>query len=236
MYNILLTFSYDGSKFHGFQRQKKDRSVQKDLEVALSNIYKEEIVIKGAGRTDAKVHAKGQCANFLTNKKVNNIKDIINDNIKDIVVTNLEYVDLDFHARFNAKEKKYIYQMSLDEDDDFNYYGYYYGSFNFEAMKKGIKLFIGSHDFNNFVAGKRDDYHTYIRSAKVVKIKNRIYFSFVGTGFYRYMVRNLVGALIDLGRGKITIQELSDMLEKPDVEKSLSTAKAEGLYLIKVKY
>ena len=241
MINLLITFSYDGSKFHGFQRQKKERSVQKDLEDVLSYSFQETIVIKGAGRTDAKVHAEGQCANFFVNKNIKrkvlkNIKESINLNLKDIVIKKIKIVDNDFHARFNAKEKKYVYKMTLDKDKDFKYYGFYYGNIDYKIMKKTSKIFEGTHDFNNFVAGSRDDYHTFIKTIKVKKVKNEIYFTFVGSGFYRYMVRNLVGALIDLGKGKVNLIELKRMLDYPSDEKSLSTAKAEGLYLMYVKY
>lgn len=232
----LIKFSYDGSKFHGFQRQNNVRNVQSDIENELTKIFDETIQIKGAGRTDAKVHALNQCAHFETNKKIKYVKRKLNQNIKNIKIKKVKIVKDDFHARFSVKEKTYVYKLTQNNKDNKRYYGYYYGNIDYKKIKKGIKLFKGYHNYKNFVAGSRESYESNITYVKTYKINKRIYFIFKGKGFYRYMVRNLVGALIDYAKNKVTYNELKEMLDNYEKEKTLSTAKAEGLYLKKIKY
>lgn len=232
----VLKFSYDGSKYHGFQRQKNAKNVQGEIEKVLTDIFKEEILIKGAGRTDAKVHAINQCAHFETSSKIKHLKRKMNKNLEYIKIKRVNVINNDFHARYSVKEKIYIYKLSLDKYDDRNYYGYYYGNIDVKRMQKTAKLFVGTHNFKNFVAGYRDNYESTISKVKVYKIGKRIYFVFKGHGFYRYMVRNLVGALIEIGQGKVSYNDIFNMLENFNIEKVLPTAKAEGLYLKKIKY
>ncbi|MFI3260812.1 MAG: tRNA pseudouridine(38-40) synthase TruA [bacterium] len=236
MNKILLIFSYDGSKFHGFQRQKNVRSVQRDIEEALTGLFGSEILIKGAGRTDSKVHAYAQCAHFEVEGETWFLKYKLNKVLKDIKIKKVKKVKESFHARYSVKEKTYIYKMTLNKNDDNRYYGYYYGNVDFDKITKCSQLFVGEHNFKNFVAGYRDNYVSYINSINVTKKGDRIYFVFKGHGFYRYMVRNIVGALIDASKDKCTYKELESMLTLYEVEKRLSTAKAEGLYLKKIKY
>ena len=232
---VLLRFSYDGSKFNGFQRQKNVRSVQKDLEDALSSIYKEDIVIKGAGRTDALVHAINQYAHFDTTKNISNVKRLLNSNLSDIKIKSVKKVNDDFHARFSVKKKVYLYKITNNKLDNLNYYAYY-KNLDYKKIKECLKLFVGDHNFKNFVAGSRDNYEGTIFSIKTYKLFNKIYIKFTGHGFYRYMVRNIVGASIDYSQGKVSIKDISNMLNKPLIERQLSTAKREGLYLKDVKY
>ena len=103
-------------------------------------------------------------------------------------------------------------------------------------MKNTAALFLGSHDFRNFVSGSRNDYHTYIKKISIKRKNNKIIIDFYGTGFYRYMVRNLVGAILDVGRGKVDISVVQEMLDNPLKERQLSTVPAQGLYLMKVYY
>ena len=236
----LIKFSYDGIKFHGFQRQKNEKNVQGTLEKVLSGVLEESIVIKGSGRTDAGVHAKAQCSHFDVNKKItkediNIINRILNE---EIVIKNYKLVKNDFHARHDVKYKKYVYKLNIGDFDKAKE-GYYYQKklkLDFSSMKKAIKLFIGTHDFRNFVSGLRHDYTTTIYKVKIKKKGNLVLFEFVGIGFYRYMVRHLVGALLDVGRGKAQVIDIKRMLDNPLVEKSLSVVPAEGLYLINVKF
>ena len=103
-------------------------------------------------------------------------------------------------------------------------------------MKRAMKLFVGTHDFRNFVSGPRLDYTTTIYKTKIKRKGDIVLFEFVGIGFYRYMVRHLVGAVIDVGRGKAKVSDVERMIENPLVEKNLSVVSAEGLYLVEVKY
>ncbi len=233
---ILIKFCYDGSKFHGFQRQNNVRNVQGELEQKLSEVFNEKIVIKGAGRTDAKVHAKNQYAHFDVDKKIILLKYKLNKLLKDIKIKSIKYVDNNFHARYSPKYKIYEYIISFNKNDDSNYYSKCYKNIDINKMIKGSKIFIGTHNFKNFVSGYRDNYETTIFDIKFKFINNRLHIKFKGIGFYRYMVRNLVGALTDLGKDKINEEVIKGMLDKPEIDKRLSTAKPEGLYLINIKY
>lgn len=235
----LIKFSYDGTKFHGFQRQNDVKNVQGTLENVLSKVLGANILIKGSGRTDAGVHAIMQCAHFDYEGKINN-SDIDKINIllnNEIVVNKICNVKNDFHARHDVKEKVYVYKINNGKYKK-EYEGYYYQikyDLDMKKMKKACKLLIGTHDFHNFVSGYRDDYTSTIYKIKIKKYKDIINFKFVGIGFYRYMVRHLVGALIDVGRGKVDIHVIENMLEKNN-NKTLSVVPAEGLYLEKIKY
>lgn len=236
----LIKFSYDGTKFHGFQRQNEVKNVQGTLERVLSDVLESTIVIKGCGRTDAGVHATRQCAHFDTDKKItrediNIINKMLND---EIVIKKWKIVKDDFHARHDVKWKKYVYKMNVGTYDKTKE-GYYYQvkyNLNIAEMKRTIKLFKGTHDFRNFVSGPRLDYTTTIFKTNIKKKGDIIIFEFVGIGFYRYMVRHLVGALIDVGRGKAKYRDVERMLENPQVAKNLSVVPAEGLYLVDIKY
>jgi tRNA pseudouridine38-40 synthase len=230
-----MEFRYDGSLFSGFQRQNKDRSVQKDIEDVLTSIYGEKIVIKGAGRTDAGVHALGQTATFDVPYYIEQLKDILNEQLSDIVIKRLKVVDEDFHARFSAIGKIYLYKIKLNSKGKNPYY-ICLKNVDINKMKEVAKLFVGTHNFKNFVSGERDDYETVIKSIKFYKVFNYMTIKFEGVGFYRYMVRNLVGAMIDVGKGKVEIEEVKNMLEHPEKTKQLSTALPNGLYLYKVLY
>ncbi len=236
---IKIEFSYDGSKFCGLQRQKEGRSVQKEVENALFNLYHEEILIKAAGRTDAKVHADGQVAHFDVKELLPNLKNRLNDLLlPDICINELSKVSDTFHARHDAKKKEYIYKINL---------GPYKSSLNdymlqprykieIKILKEAAKVFIGEHDFRNFVAGTRDNYVSTIESIKFRKYFDVLEIHFIGRGFYRYMVRNLVGALLEVAKCNTYPDVLQKMLDKPDIKKQLPTAPPEGLYLHKIWY
>ena len=232
---IMLVISYDGSKFKGFQRQNDVRSVQGELEKALSKIYDDNILVKGAGRTDRGVHAKYQVVHFETSKKINCLKYRLNQELKDIYVKKVKYVNDDFHARHNVKEKVYLYKIDLSGKRNNNYYlniNYY---LDINKMKDASKLFLGTHDFCNFTAGFRDDYTSTIKKIKICKFNKIIYLKFYGYGFYRYMVRNLVGAILEVGKGKVNEETIQMMINRK-TEKRLSTVSPNGLYLVKIKY
>lgn len=235
----LIKFSYDGTFFKGFQRQKDVPSVQGTLESVLSNYFNKEIVIKGSGRTDAGVHANNQGAHFDVDKKItSNDLALINEALKgEIIINKIKRVPDDFHARFNAVEKTYMYKVYLGKDN--SKIGYYYQinyGLDMKKMLSVAKLLVGTHDFHNFVSGERDDYTSTIFNIKIKKKRNVITFIFKGFGFYRYMVRHLVGAIIDVGRGKATIEDVKYMLNNPNIPKNLSVVPADGLYLVDIKY
>lgn len=236
----LIKFSYDGTKFHGFQRQKDVKNVQGTLEKTISKVLDEEILIKGSGRTDAGVHAKCQAAHFDTTKKVTKkevleINKILNDEIK---IKSIKEVDGNFHARHSVKKKCYIYKINNGSYKK-EYMGYYYQlryPLDIKKMKEVSKLFLGTHDFQNFVSGDRTSYLSTIYKIKIKKRNDVIEITFWGVGFFRYMVRHLVGAIVDVGRGKVDEKVILHMLENPGKCKKLSVVPASGLYLEKIVY
>lgn len=235
----LITFSYDGTKFHGFQRQNTVKNVQGELEQVLSTVLEEAIVIKGSGRTDAGVHAHCRGAHFDTNRKITRKdKKRINKQLNgEIIIKSYRKVREDFHARRNVLEKKYVYQINNGAFDP-NKEGYFYQiryNLDLKAMKECLKLFVGTHDFRNFVSGPRIDYTTTIYKTRLKKKGSNIYLEFVGIGFYRYMVRHLVGAVLDVGRGKKKLADVATMLDGSCIFQG-SVAPASGLYLEKIKY
>jgi len=231
----MMVISYDGSKFYGFQRQKNVRNVQGYLEKILSKVLDENIIIKGAGRTDRGVHAKYQVVHFETNKKILNSKNKLNKRLVDLKVKKIKKVDNNFHARHSVKNKTYLYKIDLSKKRDENYYGIVKNKLVINKMREASKLFLGTHDFRNFVAGERLNYISTILDIKIYKFNNVIYFKFKGIGFYRYMIRNLVGALLEVGKNKISGKILKDMLELK-TEKRLPTSSPNGLYLLKINY
>ena len=232
---IMLVIAYDGSLFKGFQRQKNVRNVQGELERTLSKVYDENIIIKGAGRTDRGVHAKYQVVHYDTNKNIPYLKDRLNKELKDIQVKKVKKVSNDFHARFNVKEKVYLYKIDLNGKRDSNYYLNYPKKLNIKKMKEAAKVFIGTHEFHNFTAGYRDNYVTTITKIKIWQFHEVLYLKFYGYAFFRYMVRNLVGALLEVGKGKIDKALLQKMVEGT-LDKSLPTVSLNGLYLYDIKY
>jgi len=237
----LLTIKYDGSKFNGFQRLKNNDSVQKKIEDALALVIKEQIKIKGAGRTDRGVHALGQCVHFDAELKMDldKFKYVINNTLKPyIVVTDIKEVDNDFHARHSVKKKQYSYHINLGEYDplsaDYIYQPTY--KIDYNMLKKVCKLFEGHHNFKNFVSGERDNYETTINKVKVIKMYDFIAIDFYGQGFYRYMVRSMVGAALEVAKGNATLNDIRNMLDHPEEKKILPVAPANGLYLEKIWY
>lgn len=237
----LITVSYDGSKFYGFQRLNGKNTVQQVIEDSLKKIAKKEILIKGAGRTDRGVHAYAQKCHFDLdmNIEAENLRNALDTRVGDYIhIKYCEVVSDDFHARFNVKEKEYIYKINLGDYDPMleDYTLQMNQKLDFMKMKKAAKLFVGKHNFQSFTSGKRDNYESYINQIKFVNYGDIIYILFKGQGFFRYMVRNLVGAMLEVGKGKKEINDIKRLLDNPQDEVVLPTAPAKGLYLLDIKY
>lgn len=237
----LAIIKYDGSKFEGFQRLNNGQGVQNEIENVLSKIAKQKVEIKGAGRTDRKVHALGQAISFDLDIDItlSKLKYVMNRLLNPYVsVLRIQNVDDTFHARYSAKEKTYVYKAYYGEKDPFlsDYVTYIYQKPNLLKMKKAAKLFLGTHSFNNYVSGFRDNYETTIYDIKIKKQGNYYYFILRGTGFYRYMVRHIVGALLEVGFNKISFEDISFSLFNPTQKVQFMVAEPQGLYLKEVKY
>lgn len=237
-----LTISYDGSKFYGFQRQKNKISVQEEIEKSLSIIFKTNIEIKSAGRTDANVHAINQVAHFDSDQLVptNGLLKAMNKMLKPhIYIKNIEIVDDSFHARFNAIKKEYRYYISTNEFNPIHssYIYYYSYKINIDKIKETMKVFIGTKDFKSLSKGH--DKENTIRTIELFEVKeeNGIYeFRIIGDGFLRNMVRIIIAILLKVNEGKITKEDISKILESKDRKNVPWTAPANGLYLYKVYY
>ena len=236
----LVKVAYDGSKFYGFQRLNDEITVQKVLEEALSKINKQTVVIKGAGRTDRGVHANCQCVSFSLDINIDchGLKQALNSLVEPYIYINeVIEVDNDFHARFDVLKKRYVYKINLGEYNpimcDYVYQCIY--NLDLDLMRQVADMYIGAHDFRNFVSGERDNYDCIIYDIDFDIKDNILSITFEGKSFYRYMVRNLVGAMIEVGRGKINLDYIREMLYSNE-EKHSFTAPACGLYLDFIQY
>ena len=233
--------SYDGSDFNGFQRLNNTRSVQKCLEDALSIINKNKVLIKGASRTDKGVHALHQVISFdmdvnvPIDRFIKAINKILPDDIR---INKLDIVNNNFHARYNAYQKTYVYKINLGEYDVFKNRYYFQTNYKLDVNKmiECSKVFLGIHNFKNFVSGYRDNYKAKIDSIDFKYANNELILIFKGKSFYKYMVRNIVGALFFVGSGRRSIEDIKIMLNNFDNNYSFYTAPASGLYLVDIKY
>ena len=238
--SYLIKIAYDGSKFYGFQRLNEEVTVQKTLEEALTKINKQSVVIKGAGRTDRGVHANLQCASFTLDINIDcdGLKEALNSLVKPyIYVKEVVEVSDDFHARFDVTKKRYVYKINLGEYNpilnDYVYQSPY--ELDLDMMREVAKLYLGAHDFRNFVSGERDNYDCIIYDIDFDIRDDILMITFEGKSFYRYMIRNLVGAMIEVARGKIDLDYVREMLDSKE-EKTTFTAPANGLYLDFIEY
>lgn len=239
----LATFSYDGSKYYGYQKQKKQKSIQEEIENKLSQINSnKEVTIYASGRTDAGVHANNQKAHFILddNIEVNRLKHSLNNMLSSyIYIKDIEKVDNEFHARFSAKKKKYIYKINLGEYNPImhDYIYQYCKKLNIEDMIKASKYLIGVHDFKSFTKANdlKDNYNREIFDINIIN-EEYLTIEFIGNGFMRYMVRNLVGSLIEVGEGNKKPNDIVKILNEKNRISAGKTAPAVGLYLDNVYY
>ena len=242
-----MTFSYDGSNFNGYQKQPKKRTIQKEIEDVLKIINDgKSVSIYSSGRTDAGVHALNQKAHFTLDINITPERLIKGMNSLlplDIYVKNISMVDDDFHARFSAIGKEYIYKINMGEYDPLerNYVYQLCKKLDVVSMERGLKYLEGTHNFKSFVKtdDEIDDYVRTISQVSLVrdsKNVNKIIITFVGTGFLRYMVRNMVGLLIEIGEGKKKPEDIIDIFKQEDRRFAGKTAHPCGLYLRNVFY
>lgn len=242
-----MTFSYDGTNFSGYQKQPRKRTIQKEIEDVLKQINNNKSVsIYSSGRTDAGVHALNQKAHFEMDIKISperllkGMNSLLPD---DIYIKNIEMVEDDFHARFSAIGKEYIYKINMGEYDSIerNYVYQICKKLDVVSMERGLKYLEGTHNFKSFVKTDEEivDYVRTISQVSLVRDSkdiNKIIITFVGTGFLRYMVRNMVGLLIEIGEGKRKPEDIIEILKHENRRFAGKTAPACGLYLRNVFY
>lgn len=241
----LITLSYDGTNYKGYQTQPGLVTIQEQIEKALTKINDgKKTTFTSSGRTDKGVHAKMQCghADLDINITDYKLKRAMNSNLpEDIHVIKTEKVADDFHARYNVLGKTYEYYMNIGEYNPIerNYVFQYNYKLNVEKMQEGIKYLLGEHDFRAFVTENKEKENCIrtISKATVERINdNIIKFTFTGNGFLRYQIRNMVGILIRVGEEKESPEYVEYFLNKKDRSKGGKTAPAEGLYLTNIRY
>ncbi len=244
MKNICLVIEYIGTKYAGFQRQKNGLSVQEVLEKAINLATGEHVKLTPSGRTDAGVHAFNQVVNFMSNTTIpiNKLKIPINFHLpKDIRVKEALIVSDNFNSRQSAKKKTYVYKIyngqdfSVFDEDRVLHYPY---TLDHDLLKKGAEKVLGTHDFSAFVksnASTKTTVRTIFASYFTFDGKY-ITYHITGNGFLYNMVRIIVGTLLNVGRGKLSIDEFEKLLNGGQRQKSGKTVSACGLYLDSVEY
>ena len=246
MFNYLIKIEYNGSKFVGWQYQKNGISIQEKIEKALKKIFNKKIRINGAGRTDKGVHAYGQFANFLIEKKIEDKKKFLNSInffLSKNLISIIEVIEKneEFHARHQAKERIYEYQivnrqgsLSLDKLKSWHIKK----KIDLNKLKKGAKILVGKHDFSTFRASSCSS-KSPIKKMNSVKIKkkgDKIYIKFSSRSFLQNQVRSMVGCLKYLSTGKWTLKDFKKAFKLKKRANCAPPAPACGLYLLNIKY
>lgn len=251
MRNVKLTISYDGTNYQGWQIQQKkpkdlgkEKTIQGIIEKVLGEILQEEARVIGAGRTDAGVHALAQVANFKTgsNMPTITIGRALNALLpKDIVVTDVQETRPDFNARFDALYKTYRYQiLNRRCASAFNRFYQHHIPYklNLKLMKQETRALVGKHDFRSFQASDKKE-RSSVRTIKRISIKeddHLVNIDIEADGFLYNMVRNIVGTLIEIGRGRFAAGSMKKILKAKERRLAGPTAPAKGLCLIGVRY
>ena len=242
-----LTLEYDGTNTLGWQRQLDGPSIQEYLEKVLEILSGTHSEVAAAGRTDAGVHALAQVAHidFDTNMEAWKIREAFNANLRQleapVSVLDVEAVSSDFHARFSAKGRGYIYKILNRRSPSIlqnNRVWWVPVELDVEAMKQGAKHLLGNHDFTSFRAAAcqaKSPIKT-LDKLDIEKIGDEIIFTVEAKSFLHHQVRNMVGTLKMVGDGKLKPEDIKTILEAKDRSKAGATAPACGLYLSKVVY
>ncbi|MEJ8802503.1 tRNA pseudouridine(38-40) synthase TruA [Pontibacter sp. H249] len=237
-----LEIAYDGGRFHGWQVQPNALSVQEVLDDSLSKILREEISTTGSGRTDTGVHASQQFVHFDTDQQLDpqhivyRLNRILPD---DIAAKNLYLVTDEAHARYDAFARTYHYHITLTRNPFKRYYAWYHSQhLDVEKMNEAAAILLRYEDFTTFSKVKGDTKHYRCSMYEAVwrQQGEELLFTIKANRFLRGMVRLVVGALADVGRGKLSIAAFEQIIASQDRSKASGAAPAEGLYLAKVEY
>ena len=241
---VMITFSYDGTNFHGFERQPDYRTIQEEMENVLKYINNDKnTFIIASGRTDKGVHAINQVCHVDINVNITEykLKRAMNSLLpEDIHVISTKFVEDDFHARYMVKEKVYEYKLNMGEYNpcDRNYIYQFNKELDIDKIEKAIKYFVGVHDFKAFTPNKdkRENYIREIYDAFIQVDDNIVTFTFRGIGFIIYQIRNMVGLLIEIGLNRKDESSVLEFIECKNRSNHFRTSHPEGLYLKGVIY
>lgn len=240
-----LVIEYDGTNFHGWQRQKSDRTVQETIERALARMTREKVTVIGSGRTDAGVHALAQVACFKTISRLddeaffNGLNSLLPD---DVVVRACNRMPDAFHARFDVRSKRYRYHIlnrPLAPAIGRQYVWHIRKALDVAAMQHAAGTLMGTHDFKTFEGAGSPRAHT-VRTITHSTLKasdgGKLTYDIGANGFLRFMVRNIVGTLVEVGLGKRSAKDIQELLQAKDRALAGATAPPQGLFLIEVLY
>lgn len=240
----MLEIEYDGTDFNGWQIQPKGRTVEKEIMKVVKKITKQEVKIFGAGRTDAKVHARGQTANFMTESKIpiDRLPKVMNRLLpKDVSVIKALEMPKNFNARYHAIGKIYSYHIynTRIRSALISRYSYHYpATLDIELMRDAAQFLIGTHDFRTFMSTNSNVRNT-IRTVKNIVIDKKeesICLTFEGNGFLYNMVRIMVGTLLGVGRETIEPERIKFIIDSKSRKNAGCTAPPQGLFLERVIY
>jgi tRNA pseudouridine38-40 synthase len=242
--NFKITIQYDGTNYHGWQMQANECTIQGELARVLSLFDERDVVVNGAGRTDAGVHAEGQVASFFLKRPFEPavLRDAINGNLsRDIRVIRADPIDDSFHARYLARSKFYRYRIWNDEVVPpffFRYVYHYRDRLDTEAMRLAARAMTGIHDFSAFTSSgsEAEDHVRKLTRLDVIEKGREIWIELEAEGFLRYMARTIAGTLIEVGRGRREAADVSDVLESRNRDRAGPTLSPAGLTLIRVDY
>lgn len=234
--------SYNGTNYHGWQNQLNAIGVQQIVENALSKLLREKVEIVGSGRTDTGVHCRQQFFHIDTEKEFIKEAFLIRLNSflpKDIAVGDIRRVKGDAHARYDARERSYEYKITRAKDPFLTGYAFYFfRELNVSTMNRAASLLCGTHDFQCFSKVKTDVNHfdCDVKRAQWNQKGDLLVFSITANRFLRGMVRAIVGTLLDVGTGKISVQEFEQIVHSKDRKRAGMNVPPDGLYLMSVKY
>lgn len=237
-----IELSYNGSAYHGWQNQPDAISVQEVLEKALSTLLREPISTMGAGRTDTGVHAKQMFAHFDYDGDFNvtNLVFKLNSFLpKDVAIYDVFKVKDDTHTRFDAMSRTYLYRLTLKKDVfSVDHVLYVKQALDVDKMKEASKILFQYKDFQCFSKSKTDvkTYHCDIMKAEWFYKDDELHFEIKANRFLRNMVRAIVGTMINIGLGKVDVDELHDIIKSKNRSEAGFSVPAHGLYLTKIEY
>jgi tRNA pseudouridine38-40 synthase len=243
--NLKMIVEYDGSRYHGWQRQRKDATIQAVIEDRIQIMVGEQVRLIGSGRTDAGVHALHQVCNFITRSEIgpDSIRRGLNSLLpEDIFISHAEYVSLDFHSRYNVKSKTYEYRvLNRKEVNVFlrNYTWHVKDFLDLKEIRRCMTLLIGKHDFSAFRSSgsnNKNPVREMIRAEINGPERGVIIFLFEAEGFLRHMVRNIMGTIVEVGKGNMHIDEFEKIFRSKDRRNAGIKAPPQGLFLKKVNY